>query len=744
MTERVAMALHNTDSLCLLALSLLLASLSWYLLLDMVRRIGSARNLAWFGLAVIATGTGSWVTQVTGIRAFLPNDVTFRIYWPNLALSLLVSITASSFIALLTSRKLHRTITSLAGSIFFGSSFLLGLYFNLEALSPGAALTYSSPQTVLLALPVIAIAFWSLYNTLAPSSPTPGKRWQVPGEAFLLGIALVSAQCLGLASTPVEILTVPRAVSRYTVSASAFDTGSFLLLSIAVFVFLVAAAVLDRHISSHAQDSQLNDERRRALEALGEQRAMRMQNQALVEEILERKKVEAKLHQMAFHDSLTGLRNRPYFLDVVSDALTQVRNRKVSCAAVLYIDLDNFKVVNDMLGHRQGDLLLVEMAQRLERYKRKHDTPARIGGDVFTFLLSDLQDMEHAVRIARRILDIIEEPVLLAETLLPVSASIGICRINAEYGEAEEILRNADTAMYCAKRNGGSCCLVYDPSMHEDSMAALQMKLEFRSALEKREFEVYYQPLVDMRDRSITGVEALLRWNHPGQGLVSPAKFIPLAEETGHIVAIGSWATRQACIDMQQIQKAFGEHLLLSVNASSRQLEEPSFFSDLSSIINETGIDPRTLQVEITESIFIKDADRIGTLFQKIRDLGVRIAFDDFGTGYSSLSYLAKYPIDTLKIDQSFVQNMQKGSVNSDIVQLVISMSHTIGMKVSAEGVEEPEQAAALIDLGCNIAQGYLYSRPVSLNELMMKFHNWPTLPIPFRMRRTGTSASLI
>jgi diguanylate cyclase len=283
---------------------------------------------------------------------------------------------------------------------------------------------------------------------------------------------------------------------------------------------------------------------------------------------------------------------------------------------------------------------------------------------------------------------------------------------------------NAEASLllgYCERMlrtRRGTQCVIHDKSMHESAFAASKTKLQLKVALENHEFELYYQPLIDTRDTSIYGMEALIRWNHPVRGLLNPEEFIHLAEESGLIVAIGSWALHQACSDFRLLRHSSREDLRLSVNVSSRQLDELSFMTDLLRALEESGIPPHLLQLEITESIFLKEAVRIGALFQDIRSLGVKIAFDDFGTGYSSLSYLERYPIDTLKIDQSFVQHMGKGSVNACIVQMIIRLAHAIGMSVSAEGVENFDQATSLSTYGCNLAQGYLYSRPISLNAV--------------------------
>lgn len=482
--------------------------------------------------------------------------------------------------------------------------------------------------------------------------------------------------------------------------------------------FGIAIVIMSRRAASKILELQLSEERRRIDAALSEQKAVRLQNETLQREIQERISIQEKLAYAAYHDTLTELYNRAYLTERITEALACTQDKKKTCATLLYLDLDRFKSVNDMLGHRYGDKLLLEVAHRLKTYSRPTDTVARISGDEFALLLDGIQSPTHAVRLAQRILGAIEEPITLAGISLPISASIGLCELNEQYAEADEVLRDADTAMYRAKRKGGSCVVTYEPSMYQEAIAELESKMELKAAVDEQQFELYYQPLVDLRDRTIVGLESLIRWNHPHRGTLAPGSFIPLAEETGHIVPIGSWVLRASCNAYKEFRKLSERYLLLTVNVSIKQLNEPFFLSELKEILDETEMDAALLQLEITESIFLKDADRIGKLLDQIRSLGVKIAFDDFGTGYSSLNYLSKFPVDTLKIDQSFVKDLAKGTVNADIVQLIIQLAQTIDMDISAEGVEEPSQAETLVDYGCNIAQGFLFSKPVSFDEM--------------------------
>jgi diguanylate cyclase (GGDEF)-like protein len=449
--------------------------------------------------------------------------------------------------------------------------------------------------------------------------------------------------------------------------------------------------------------------------ALAEQRAMRMQNEALLEEIRERKRAEAKLAAFAFSDPVTGLNNRTYLTDRLRTLLHKKTARSYHYHALLYIDLDNFKSANDMLGHGQGDLLLKEVAKRLRTLATEEDVLVRLGGDEFAILLNCASDAGCALRFAHQVLTILERAFEIGGNSFHLSASIGLCTIGTNYSDPELVLRDADLAMYCAKREGGAQVTVFVQEMYANMLRAIEDRKELKRAIAEEEFVLWYQPLVDMQDGSIYGSEALIRWQHPVKGLLGPYTFIRLAEETGHIVEIGNWVLRKACGDFHKFQERSSKPLLLSLNVSSKQLELPGYFDLLVRTLEETGMPADQLQLEITESILMSEPALMGPLLQRIRTLGVKIAFDDFGTGYSSLSYIQRFPVDTLKIDQSFVRSLIDSPVNGKIVQLILGMSEALGMSVSVEGVETEFEATTLLRFGCRIAQGYLYSRPVEI-----------------------------
>jgi diguanylate cyclase (GGDEF)-like protein len=447
----------------------------------------------------------------------------------------------------------------------------------------------------------------------------------------------------------------------------------------------------------------------------------RARNKELEGAVAEAKRTEAHLIATAFHDDLTGLRSRSYFMDALATALERSKKSPAYRYAVLFLDLDRFKLVNDSLGHRIGDLLLIGIAQRLRESVRPEDTIARLGGDEFT-LLVDVDDTAQAIAVAERIEQALRAPLALGGTEVFCSASIGLA-VNTAAGESpDELLRYADSAMYEAKRlsGGRGGFAVFKEEMHANAAIALQLQNDLRRALEREEFCLYYQPIVRLSTERVIGFEALVRWNHPERGLLSPGHFISAAEETGLIIGIGAWVLREACRQMCLWESEFGTDRLsiMSVNVSGRQLTQRSFYSDLERVLRETGAEPHRIQLEITESVLLDNSDFVGATLLRLRNLGIRIAFDDFGTGYSSLSYLQRYPVDALKIDQSFVRGIDGRSSNSEIIKTIVALGDTLSMRVVAEGVETAEQLHVVRALGCSSAQGYYFAKPMPSSQV--------------------------
>jgi diguanylate cyclase (GGDEF)-like protein/PAS domain S-box-containing protein len=440
----------------------------------------------------------------------------------------------------------------------------------------------------------------------------------------------------------------------------------------------------------------------------------KLATQILTRDITERRRAEDQLLHDAFHDSLTGLPNRALFIDHLKLAVTHCRRRKGYLFAVLFIDLDRFKVINDSLGHMVGDELLIAIAHRLEICLRDGDTIARLGGDEFTILLDGIKDYGDAQRVAERVQELLEQPFGLSGRELFVTASIGIRYSSGGDEQPEDLLRDADTAMYSAKALGKAQYQEFDARMHSQALTLLQIESDLRRAIDRQEFQVNYQPIVSLESGRIRGFEALVRWRHPERGLIAPSDFIPIAEETGLIIPIGRWVLKQACLQMRKWQDALPitRQMKISVNLSCKQFMQPTIVRQVLETLLETGLDPTSLKLEITESVMMERGDYAMDVLDQLSKAGVELSLDDFGTGYSSLSYIQHFPVTALKIDQSFIKRIG-GEQNGEIVRAVISLAQNLGLEVVAEGIETVLQLDLLKALGCAQGQGYYFSEAV-------------------------------
>jgi len=435
-------------------------------------------------------------------------------------------------------------------------------------------------------------------------------------------------------------------------------------------------------------------------------------------DITDRKLVEERLAHDALHDALTGLPNRVLFIDRLGQRLEHTKRHPGDLFAVLFIDLDRFKVVNDSLGHAVGDHLLDATAKRLQLCLRPEDTVSRLSGDEFAILLDEVSDVSDTIRVAERIQGRLMATTMLDSVHRSTTASIGIAMYNGKYTQPQEMLRDADSAMYRAKAQGGGRYQIFDTAMYASALALLQLEADMKRAIENREWQVYYQPILSLVNGKVTGVEALVRWMHPTRGMVSPLEFISVAEETGLILPIGEYVLRTACAQVKAWRDAGHSNLWVSVNISGRQFQDQNLLTIIEQTLTATGLSSDGLRLEITESVAMKDITHSIMVLKQLDQLGIHVSLDDFGNGYSSLGYLKRFPLKILKIDRSFIQDIEVNKNSEAITTAIISMAHTLNLEVVAEGVETEGQLAFLKSQVCDDVQGFLLSRPLPAEQL--------------------------
>ncbi len=469
--------------------------------------------------------------------------------------------------------------------------------------------------------------------------------------------------------------------------------------------------------SSKAKIKKLNLE----LENRVKQRTQELEtiNQKLIQEIQEHQNTQKKLLHLALHDSLTGLCNRVFFLQKLTTALKEIKQYPERLFAVLYLDCDRFKLINDSFGHFLGDRVLIEVAQRIQSCLDQTDTLARFGGDEYAILLTNLKERHHAIKIAQQIQEKLYLPFQIQEYQFFCSASIGVVFGKSDYDLPVDILRDADTAMYYAKSQGKARYWVFNPKIHSQGLTRLKLETDLRLALKHQQLVVYYQPIICLQTDNISGFEALVRWNHPERGFVSPGEFIPIAEETGLIIPLGLWVMQEACHQLSRWQKQYPAHnLTMSVNLSVKQFAQPDLIEQIDRILQETQLDSQSLKLEITESAIMDRAESAMSILQQLKERHIKLSIDDFGTGYSSLSYLHRFPVDTLKIDRSFINRIGESGENLEIIEAIVTVAHNLGMTIVAEGIETPQQKVYLTNIHCEEGQGYLFSKPLSSKAL--------------------------
>ncbi|MFG0533497.1 putative bifunctional diguanylate cyclase/phosphodiesterase [Pseudomonas sp. yb_2] len=682
--------LTGSYSSSLVLISLCVAILASYTALDLTGRIATAKGRAaclWMGGGALAMGIGVWSMHFIGMLAFsLPIDLGYDLALT--AFSLLIAVLSSGFALWLVSQPSLPALQLGFGALIMGAGIACMHYTGMAALRMLPGIDYDPTlfgASLLIAVGASAAALWIAFRL---RRHTPYVR-QIRGlAAVVMGVAIVGMHYTGMA-------------------AANFPEGSFCGAlggglqgdSLVYLVLITTLAVLAVALLTSVLDARL--EARTAELA----RSLTLANQELT--------------QLALHDTLTDLPNRTLLADRIEQAIAKVAEQG-GCFALMFIDLDGFKPVNDAFGHHIGDLLLKAVAARLRGHLHSQDTLARIGGDEFV-LLVELQEPNDAMDVAVKQVNLVSRPFRVAEHDLQLSASLGIVLYPGNGQDQHELLRNADAAMYHAKSAGKNGYSFFDVSMNSDARQQLQLLQDLRLALEQRQFRLHYQPKFDAQACQPIGAEALLRWEHPQQGLLLPDRFIGLAEKTGLIIPIGEWVLTEACRQMRQWLDQGHHGWRMAVNLSAIQFCHTGLVDSVARALQQNGLPANCLTLEITETTAMHDADASLTVLQRLSDMGVDLSIDDFGTGYSSLMYLKRLPANELKIDRGFVRDLEQDSDDAAIVSAIVALGQALGLRIVAEGVETDKQQDFLTRLGCDSLQGYLLGQPVPAEQFMSK-----------------------
>ena len=605
-----------------------------------------------------------------GMLAFsLPIPVLYDL--PTVLASLLAAILASGVALNVVSQKRMGPSRAVAASIAMGTGIAAMHYVGMDAMRLGAARQFDGKLVILSIILAIVISLVALWLVFRATEENERNTLRKIGSAVIMGMAIPIMHYTGMAAARFTASHVIPDISL-AISISSLGTASLTIVTLVVLSFAVLSSVIDRHMSAQA----------------------------------------VQIAYAAQHDFLTGLPNRMLLNDRVNQAIA-LASRHMKKVAVLFLDLDGFKHINDSLGHRMGDKLLQSIARRMVAGVRRSDTISRLGGDEFVVLLAEVERSEDVAMAATKMLQAVAEAYSIEDHDLHITASIGVSMYPDDGLDAETLIKNADIAMYQAKDNGRQSYQFFKPAMNVRAVERQSIEASLRRALERQEFSLHYQAKINLKTETITGAEALLRWAHPIRGVVPPAQFISVAEDCGLIVPIGKWALREACQQAQAWVEAGLPRVSIAVNISSIEFRDPNFLKGVFGILADTGLDPRLLELELTESVLMKHAETTESTLKTLRARGVHLAIDDFGTGYSSLSYLRKFPVDTLKIDQSFIRQITTNLDDSALVAAMIGMGRSLKLRVVAEGVETQEELAFLQAHQCDEAQGYYFSRPL-------------------------------
>ncbi len=674
--------------------SLIVAIIASYTALNMAGRVSRTQgtvSMLWLMGGSFAMGLGIWSMHFIGMLAFkLPIALGYDLTLTGL--SLLIAIASSAFALWLVCQKNLPLASLLGGAVLMGIGIAAMHYTGMHALLMNPGVQYIPSLFALsvgIAILASVAALWIAFHLRGEGKNITLLRFLA---SLIMGVAIVGMHYTGMAAAQFPVGSICGA------AGDGIDSKWLVVLVIVVTLAVCAIALIVSMLDV-----------RTSLLATSLDRA------------------NSELVQLALHDNLTRLPNRILLNDRLDQAIHKAVRQK-SHFAVLFMDLDGFKAVNDAYGHHIGDLLLVEVAKRIQDAKRGEDTVARLGGDEFVVLL-DPGEPEDAALLAQRLVESIHAPYVIGRQTLHVSTSIGIAIFPQDGDTHHELMINADAAMYHAKEQGRDCYCFFESAMNVNAHQQLQMQQELRRALDQREFLLHFQPKMVAPDGPMTGVEALLRWERPGEGLVSPERFLPLAERTGLIVPIGNWVINEACRQMSEWHVQGHGTLSIAVNLSTVQLAHPGLVEVVRNALESNGLPAQFLTLEVTESTAMRDAEAALIVLDQLAALGVSISIDDFGTGYSSLLYLKRLPANELKIDRGFVTELAQGNDDAAIVSAIIALGKTLGLSIVAEGVETTEQQEMLTALGCTTLQGFLLGRPMTAQRLLESVQR-ATLPV--------------
>jgi diguanylate cyclase len=700
----------GTYNIGLVCLSIVVAIFVSYTALSLAARVraihpGKGNAKLWLAGGALAMGGGIWSMHFIGMLAFsLPIPLAYSV--PKTVGSLAIGIAIAGFALVIAARPRISLAQLVLSAVIMGLGISAMHYSGMSAIEILPGITYE-PKLLLASIVIAIVASFAALGIFRYLGR--GRSWRIhamrAGAAIVMGFAICGMHYTGMAASQF-------APGSYCLTSAGADNHwlaiTIALLTLGVLTITIILLVYDAHLQrSRTHSRQLQQ-------------------------------ANARLQHVATHDALTGLPNRVLLADRLEQAIAQAE-RDSSSFALMMVDLDRFKSINDSLGHQAGDALLVEVAQRLRSSLRKVDTLARIGGDEFVIILSGVRSSHDTETVLRNILEQVSLPVKLTALDVQTSPSIGVSIYPHDGTDAQTLLKHADAAMYHAKKIGRNTFQFFAPAMNAFTRERLELEGGLHSALRNGEFELYYQPKVDVRSGHIGSAEALIRWNHPERGLMLPGSFIPLAEETGIILQIGEWVLFEACRQVATWHAAGFADLRVAVNLSAQQFRQENLDHIVRTALAQAQLDARFLEIELTETAVMQDPEKSATMLHKLSELGVHISVDDFGAGYSSLGYLRRFPLDKLKIDRAFISEIARCDDDAQIVRAIVTLAHSLRLAVIAEGVETADQLEFLREVGCDQYQGYYCSMPVKAEsfEIIVKRER-----LLAKRRRTGSAAA--